>query len=110
MSLSASPQALQQHLDAYATEITALVNGKKAAAPRARKHLQMLREMSQKLRAEVLAASKPEKKDTATAAAPAEEMAAAATTLLELATPIAENTTKPPKAPKRVRKSPKKLE
>ena len=106
MSLSASPQALQQHLDEYAKEITALLAGKKSSAPKARKHLQVLKEMCQRLRSEVLGASKPEKKDTATIA-PAEPVAAAATSLLELATPIAENT-KPPKA-KRVRKAPKKL-
>ena len=109
MSLAASPLALQQHLDAYATEIASLMSGKKSAAPRARKQLQMLREMSQKLRAEVLAAAKPEKKsDTATAAAP-ETVAAAAQILVELATPIAptENTIASPKQ-KRVRKAPKK--
>ena len=109
MSLAASPQALQQHIDAYATEVVALLAGKKSAAPRARKHLQVLKEMSQRLRSEVLAASKPpQKKDTATVAAP-ETVATAAETLVELA-PAPPTDAKPPKAPKRVRKSPKKLE
>lgn len=104
MSLATSPQILQQHLDDYAKEIAALVAGKKSAAPRARKHLQVLKELCQRLRSEVLAATKGEKKtDTDTAVAAPE----AAATLVELASAPAEDT-KPPKA-KRVRKAPKKL-
>ena len=102
MSLSTSVAQLQLHLDAYAAEVASLLSGKKSAAPRARKHLQQLRELSQKLRAEVLAASKPEKKDTAIAAP--ETVAAAATTLLELASAPTTDTITSPK-PKRVRKA-----
>ncbi len=111
MTLATSPQTLQQHLDAYAAEIAALVNGKKSAAPKARKHLQVLKEMCQRLRSEVLAATKPEKIDTAVAP---EDVAAAAATILELAPSPPEDTipsptedTQPPK-PKRVRKASKK--
>ena len=107
MSLSTSVAQLQQHIDAYATEIASLMSGKKSAAPKARKHLQMLKELSTRLRYEVLSTSKPpQKKDTAVAAAP-ETVAAAAQILVELAIAPTQDTITPPKA-KRVRKAPKK--
>ena len=105
MSLSTSVAQLQLHLDAYAAEVASLLSGKKSAAPRARKHLQQLRELSQKLRAEVLAAAKPEKKsDTDATVVATETVAAAATTLLELASAPTTDTITSPK-PKRVRKA-----
>ncbi len=107
MSLSTSAQALQDHLNAYANEIVALLGGRKSAAPRARKHLQQIREMSQKLRAEVLAHSKPEKKDVTVPAT--EEMAAAAEALVELAPSPPKDTIPSPKPKRsRVRKAPAK--
>jgi hypothetical protein len=106
MSLSTSHTQLQEHVNAYANEIVALIGGRKSAAPKARKHLQMLKELSARLRSEVLDHTKPKKNDTAAPAA--EEMATAAAAILELASPPAENSEPAPK-PKRVRRAPKKL-
>ncbi len=113
MSITTSVAQLQSHLDGYSNEINLLVNGKKAAAPRARKHLQQIKELAQKLRAEVLAHSKPEKKDVTVPAT--EDVAAAAATILEMASAPPKDTIPSPleapaapSRPKRVRKAPKK--
>ncbi len=103
MSLSTSAAQLQDHLNAYANEIVALLGGRKSAAPKARKHLQMLKELSVRLRSEVLASTKGEKKtDTVAVAAPE-----AAATLVELAPSPPKDTIPSPKH-KRVRKAPAK--
>ncbi len=113
MSLAASAAQLQDHLNAYANEIVALLGGRKSAAPKARKHLQMLKELSARLRVEVLDHTKPEKKTdtavtvTATLQHNTEEMAAAAEALVELAPSPPKDTIPSPK-PKRVRKAPAK--
>ncbi len=108
MSLSTSAQALQEHVNSYANEIVALFDGKKSAAPKARKHLQMLRELSARLRSEVLDHTKPKKNDTAPVTAATDTaVATAAAAILELASSPAENSEPAPK-PKRVRKAPKK--
>lgn len=72
MSLVDAPAQLQTHVDAFAREITALLAGKKAAAPRARKHLQDIKTLVHTLRATILESTKTAKppKNEATVADP----------------------------------------